>query len=289
MAYFLFIDESGQDRTSSPYEVLAGMAVEDRDLWNLIQAIQGAEIRHFGTRYSHGRRELKAKKLLNRKTFRKARQLDPFPVEERQVLARACLEQGDAAGRREITALAQAKLAYVEELLEICTRFRCRAFASIVDACGPEPHACDLLRRDYCYLFERFFYYLEDKDEEASGIIVFDELEKSKSHVLVSQMDTYFKRTAKGRLRARQIIPEPFFVHSDLTTGIQLADLIAYVTSWGFRIRELNQPVREELGPYVEAICQLRHRSTREINGNPDFNIWSFAVIKDLGYGENEG
>lgn len=40
MGYFLFIDESGQDRRESPYEVLAGMAVEGLDLWNLIKAIQ---------------------------------------------------------------------------------------------------------------------------------------------------------------------------------------------------------------------------------------------------------
>ena len=31
MAYFLFIDESGQDHRDSPYEVLAGVAIEDRD------------------------------------------------------------------------------------------------------------------------------------------------------------------------------------------------------------------------------------------------------------------
>ena len=47
MAYFLFIDESGQDRTASPYEVLAGIAVEDQDLWNLIVAIQQLEERIF--------------------------------------------------------------------------------------------------------------------------------------------------------------------------------------------------------------------------------------------------
>lgn len=58
MAYFLFIDESGQDHKDSPYEVLAGVAVEDRDLWNLIQSIQAAEIRHFGMRYSIGYNEL---------------------------------------------------------------------------------------------------------------------------------------------------------------------------------------------------------------------------------------
>lgn len=113
MAYFLFIDESGQDHRASPYEVLAGVAVEDRDLWNLIKAIQDAEERNFGTRYSIGRAELKGKKLLKTKVYKLAKQLLPIPAIERRHLARQCLSAGDVAGRLEIIALAQAKLDYV--------------------------------------------------------------------------------------------------------------------------------------------------------------------------------
>lgn len=39
MSYFLFVDESGQDRKESPYEVLAGVAVKDSEMWNLIQKV----------------------------------------------------------------------------------------------------------------------------------------------------------------------------------------------------------------------------------------------------------
>jgi hypothetical protein len=62
---------------------------------------------------------------------------------------------------RQLTALAQAKIAYVAELMDICSRFRCKAFASVVSKVSPMP-APDHLRKDYAYLFERFFYYLED-------------------------------------------------------------------------------------------------------------------------------
>ena len=44
----LFIDESGHDHGEAPYEVLAGVAISQRDLWNLIQAIRGAEVEFFG-------------------------------------------------------------------------------------------------------------------------------------------------------------------------------------------------------------------------------------------------
>jgi Protein of unknown function (DUF3800) len=59
-----------------------------------------------------------------------------------------------------------------------------------------------------------------------------------------SQAHRYFKDTAIGRSRASLIVPEPFFVHSDLTTGIQIADLVAYCISWGFRTARMSKPRR---------------------------------------------
>lgn len=281
MAYFLFIDESGQDHHESPYEVLAGVAVEDRDLWNLIAALQEAEVRLFGRRYTPDERELKAKKILKRKTYRLAAQLPLFDGDERCLLARECLEKGEGANKRQITALAQTKLAYATEALEICSRFRCRAFASIISKNSPCPEPTHL-RKDYAYLLERFYYFLEDKDTSLCGIVVFDELEKSRSHLLVGQMERYFKFTAKGKQRAGQIIPEPFFVHSDLTTGIQLADLVAYVISWGFRYGDMQEPVRTEMESLARQIGQLRYRTMRDVEGNPNYIIWSFTTITDL-------
>lgn len=281
MAYFLFVDESGQDHRKSPYEVLAGMAVEDRDLWNLVKAIQEAEVRIFGMRYRANDRELKATKVLKTKTFRLANQLPPIPNEERRNLARKCLESGEISGRREITALAQAKLAYVQETLEICARFHCHAFACIMPPDAPFPEATHL-RKDYAYLFERFYYFLEDAGSTISGIVVFDELEKSQSHILVEQMERYFKKTDKGRQRAGQIVPEPFFVHSDLTTGVQLADLVAYIVSWGVRYGDMKEACRDELKGFSDQIMHLRYFTNREVDGNPYFTIWSFTYISDL-------
>ena len=64
MAWFLFIDESGHDRVESPYEVLAGVAIQDRAVREVIAQLHEAETRSFGRRYSDGVRELKGKVLL---------------------------------------------------------------------------------------------------------------------------------------------------------------------------------------------------------------------------------
>ena len=69
MAYFFFIDESGQDQRESPYEVLAAVAIEDIKLWPLIQELHNTEEEIFGLRYKKFGNELKAKKLLNKKDF----------------------------------------------------------------------------------------------------------------------------------------------------------------------------------------------------------------------------
>ncbi|WP_204985419.1 DUF3800 domain-containing protein [Mesorhizobium japonicum] len=79
-------------------------------------------------------------------------------------------------------------------------------------------------------------------------------------------------------MRSRLIIPEPFFVHSDLTTLIQLTDIVAYVISWGLRLKGMNAPSRAELLPLANRVKRLRF--SRETEGGE--NIWGFKYILDL-------
>lgn len=279
MAYFLFIDESGQDHKDSPYEVLAGVAIQDTELWKLIKDIHELEIDCFGRRYRLDGREIKATNFLNRKTFRLAMQMPPIDLFERTPLAKEALDNGDSVTRKQLTALAQAKLSYVRQVFQLCQQYRCKVFASIVADHTKVSTDASMLRKDYIYLFERFYYFLEDTPGEPRGIVVFDELDKSASHILLTQMDKYFKRTAKGKARSSLIIPEPFFVHSDLTTGIQIVDFAAYLLSWNFRVEKLTAPGREELSQYIEQIKPLRYRCIREINDIRNHIIWSITIV----------
>lgn len=142
MAWFLFIDESGHDKGASPYEVLAGIAIQDRDIWNLVNALHDAEIRNFGRRYSLGPAELKGKKLLKKKVFDHAKLNTQIVDSDIASLAKAALENGATAEARHLKALALAKLSYVREVFDICARFRCKAFASIVEKDAYPTRAC---------------------------------------------------------------------------------------------------------------------------------------------------
>jgi hypothetical protein len=182
-----------------------------------------------------------------------------------------------------MAALGQAKLAFVERTLHLCREYDCKAVASIVVRGAPRLAANEFLRKDYSYLFERFFYFLEEQADYHQGLVVFDELERTQGHLLVDQMGAYFSDVARGTERAQRVIPEPFFVHSHLTTGVQLADLIAYIAAWGMQVGPMPAPARPELERLGVLVANLEHHTKpRDIPGYWRMKIHSLTVIDDL-------
>ncbi len=268
----LFIDESGHDQVATPYEVLAGVAVAELDLWNLIEAIRAEELRIFGMSLREAGAEIKGVKSLKKKTFRLASEGPPILEPERRDLVRRLLAEGAAAAKElrsaqvtshQLVAYGQARLDFVRSLFRLMTRFEVRVFAALVENGAPRPASGTYLRRDYAFLLERFFYFLEDRSPTEMGLVVFDELDKARSRILIDQLGAYCRDTHTGYLRSRRIVPEPFFVHSDLTTLVQLADLVAYSLNWGARLNRMTRPTRPEMEEFGTAALNLRYVGQR--------------------------
>jgi len=289
----LFIDESGHDGRTMPCEVLAGVAIPEDNLWNLVQAIRSAEREHFGDylrRLLTG--EIKGRTLLKKKRFRSADRKVDIPSEELVGLANACLRKGAAASQqksadsgsteREIVAFGRQVLTFVHRVIDLAASFNAKIFASVVDASAPRPEP-GLLRKDYVYLFERYFYFLETLHMRERGLIVFDELDKSQSHILLGQMAAYFLGTQTGKYRSSRIVPEPFFVHSDLTTGVFLADLAAFILGWAWRLRSMPQVIREELLPYATKLHEMQFVGEKpKQNEEGVWHLFGIRYIDDL-------
>jgi hypothetical protein len=281
-----FIDESGTDHNEAPYEVLAAVAIKERDLWNLVQAVNEAEVKFFGGRLSEAGVELKGKKLLKRKTFRQAGKLPAMPIDERTPLAKSFLIESSKTGQatiREFTAYAQSKVEFVKAVYDICASFGVKVFASMVNVNSPLPGAA-MLRKDYAFLFERFYYFLETSHPDEHGLIVFDELDKAQSKIILDQMRHYFLETYKGKARSSRIVPEPFFVHSDLTTAIQIADITAYCLNWGFRLpTKMNAPTRNEIKEFADRIYELSYKDWKvDEKDGVEYQKFGITFIDDL-------
>lgn len=272
---------------------MAGAVISEDNLWNLVKAIRAAELKSFGD-YFHNvlSGETKAKKLLKRKRFKIAGMSCDIPRRESVALAhsllvkgkQARLERKSSAGetRREMIAYSRAVLGFVHDVLDIAANHNVEIIASVVDIDAPRPPS-GMLRKDYVYLFERYFYLLERYSPSERGLVVFDELEKSQSHLLIRQMQGYFLETSTGRYRSSRVIPEPFFVHSDLTTGVFLADLVAYILGWGWRINSMPQPRRAELTPYADKIHQMQFRGEKpKSSGRGTWKLFGIRYIDDL-------
>ena len=44
-----------------------------------------------------------------------------------------------------------------------------------------------------------------------------------------------------------RFVPAEWLAHSELTTAVQIADLVAYLVAWGVRVGSMEQPCRPEL------------------------------------------
>lgn len=154
-------------------------------------------------------------------------------------------------------------------MLDIAARHSVQVFASVVDIKAPRPGP-GLLRKDYVYLFERYFYFLETLPPRERGLVVIDELEKAQAHILIQQMAVYFLGTKTGRYRSSRVVPEPFFVHSDLTTGVFLADLAAYILGWAWRLKRMPQPKRDELSGYAAELHDMQFHGEKVMPDRSD-------------------
>jgi len=265
MSWLLFLDESGHDHKQMPYEVRGGVAIHVSKLWPFIQAAQQMELHCFGAQLSLYAKEIKGSTLLDRKRYRFAAQDSPMADEERRRHCRSFLTKGlekkKKPIREEFTAYGQACIEMAEGLFQLLHNHEGKLFAAAIPRSAKKPstyEAKEFLRKDHVFLFERFFYFLEEQQED--GLLVMDEVDKTEDRRFVRRMERYFTRTTPGRYRTTWIVPVPFFVSSEMTYAVQAADLCIYCVNWGFRLDTIgmSDPKREEIanqfGPWLNRL-----------------------------------
>lgn len=253
MSWLLFLDESGHDHRTMPYEVRGGVALHASELWPLVQDMQRLELASFGTILHQFRIELKGSRLLDKDRFKWAAQASLMPDEERRKHCRGFLTKGlekKPPSRAEFTAYGQACLEMATGIFELLRDHRAKLFAAAIPRSVVKPptyEAEEFLRKDQVFLLERYYYHL--KQEGQYGLLVMDEVDKADDRRFVRRLEAYFRKTQAGRYRASWIVPTPFFVSSDMSYPVQAADLAIYCVNWGFRLptRGMDAPVRKEI------------------------------------------
>lgn len=273
MSYLLFLDESGHDHRSMPYEVRGGIALHAAELWPFIQAMRRLEEATFGARLHEYRQELKGSRLLDKDRFKWANQAPRMDDMERRKLCQGFLAKGlekKQPTRAEFTAYGQSCLEMASGVFQLLRDRQATLFAAAIPCSVERPKStenADYLRKDQVFLLERYYYFLEK--EAQHGLLVMDEVEKTEDRRFVRRLESYFEKTDVGRFRSRWIVPAPFFVSSDMTDPVQAANLVIYCVNWAFRLppRGVNAPVRPEIaerfGAWLNAL-QFRGQGYRD-------------------------
>lgn len=249
MSWLFFLDESGHDHKVMPYEVRGGVAIHVSQLWPFIRAMQRLELDCFGCQLGLYKKEIKGSNLLDRKRFRLANQDARMSPEERRKHCRSFLTKGlerQTPTRNEFTAYGQACLEMASGMFQLLCDHKAVLMAAAIPRDVKRPattEAEEYLRKDHVFLFERYFYLLDEKREH--GIVVMDEVDKTEDRRFVRRMERYFTKTNKGRYRTTWIVPTPFFVSSDMTYAVQAADLCIYCVNWGFRLELIGMDAAE--------------------------------------------
>ena len=260
MSYLLFLDESGHDHKTMPYEVHGGIALHASRVWPFVQGMRTLEEEVFGAALHEYQAELKGAHLLGKKRYRWAAQEETLlPGIVRREQAQAFLRKGltqQPPSRSEFTAYGQACLQMASSMLDLLQRQEAVLFAVAVPRGvqkPPESHNPEDLRRDWVYLMDRYALFLEEKQEQ--GLLVMDHVENSEDRRFMQRLERYFSLTQNGRGYAQHIVPTPLFVLSDMTYAIQAADLCIYCLNWGFRLPErgMNAVTRPEITQSSEA------------------------------------
>lgn len=282
MSWLLFLDESGHDHRTMPYEVRGGVAIHASKLWPFVQDLQRRELAAFGTVLHQFKMELKGSKLLDKDRFKWAAQGPKMSDEERGKHCRSFLTKGlesKKPSRDEFTAYGQACLEMATGIFESLRSHGAEIFAAAIPRSLVKPEtfeAEEFLRKDQVFLLERYFYLLER--ERQHGLLVMDEVDKADDRRFVRRLEAYFRKTQTGRYRASWIVPTPFFVASDMTYPTQAADLAIYCVNWGFRLpsREMDAPVRQDIardfGPWL-AQLQFRGQGYKDGEVYPSYGI----------------
>lgn len=258
MSWLLFIDESGHDHKTTPLEVRGGVALHAKKVWDFITGWQRLERDCFGALLAEFGKEAKGEKLLDKDRWKWAAQSERMPDDLRRKHVLRFLNAGPAGQsprRDDFTAYGQASLEMARGAFDLLQAHDARLFATAIPRGVKAPAGYahgDYLRTDHVYLFERFFYFLEEKHEH--GLMVMDQSDTKLDRQFVSRIESYFTKTAVGRNRSYWIVPAPLFVASDMTIGVQAADLCLYALNWGFRPHEwgdleTRDEIAKEFGP----------------------------------------
>src|SRR5665213_877823 len=124
--------------------------------------------------------------------------------------------------------------------------------AAVIDKRHLHEHMTDetLHKKAYEFLLERIDHYMAEYHPKHQALIVMDDTSRQLNQA-VPMKHAFFQRAGNQNTRFGHIVEYPFFTRSELSNGVQLADLLAYNVYRAFKDEDLGYPYFNMLLPSV--------------------------------------
>ena len=105
----------------------------------------------------------------------------------------------------------------------------------------------------YEMLLERIQHYMLNNHHKHNALIIMDDTGANLNRE-ISLMHAGFLGHGNNNMKFKNIIEYPFFVSSELSNGVQLADLVAYTIYHCFKNKRPNSPYLKRVSPHISRL-----------------------------------
>ena len=123
--------------------------------------------------------------------------------------------------------------------------------AAVIDKRNLHDHMTHELlhKKAYEFLLERIEHYMGEYHPKHNALIIMDDTSKELNQA-VAMKHAFFQRAGNQHVSFNHIVEYPFFTRSELSNGIQLADLLAYNVYRAFKDENLDYPYYQLILPH---------------------------------------
>ena len=104
-------------------------------------------------------------------------------------------------------------------------------------------------------LLERIQHFMGNNHLKHNALIIMDDM-GAKLNRSITLMHARLLRAGNEVMKFRNIIEYPFFVSSELSNGVQLADLVAYTIYHTFRYEKPDYEFMRRIRPYISRLAE---------------------------------
>lgn len=142
--------------------------------------------------------------------------------------------------------------------------------AAVIDKRYLLPHMTHetLHKKAYEFVLERIQNFIREYHPKHQALVVMDDTSKQLNRA-VAMKHSFFQMSGNQNMSFPAIVEYPFFTRSELSNGVQLADLLAYNVYRAFRDEDTDYPYFAMMVPYI-----YRSRNQAVLHG---LKVWPEA------------